>query len=220
MGRDVLPVPLRTTSDNLDVLITQQGRFKVENSSREEQMMASGKYFSSSLTREAREVDGTPTYVIIKTNDKYAVLEDITIDVNYRNSGDGDVTIVVDFFAVDSNRSDITIVDGQYANVGVSLNLDFVNVLSNTEFSFDSTVTVNSGEPDFIVDYSQFYRDTSGNKEALTGVSGSFFDKARNIIMSPNKTYVVRTISRGDATGTIDTFARFSFTEQSTESDE
>ena len=214
MSNNVFPVPMRTTSDNLDALITDQDRFKTDCSSRQEQMMARGTYFTSSIVGENREIDGVPTYIVVDTGNLYHVLEELTIDVDYENSGDGNVNVVVEFYAIDSNRSDITVTGGTPLNLGVPLNLDYVNVLSTATFTFDATVTINSGEPDFILYSSQFYKDTAANRESLTGVSSSFFDKARKLIMPPNKQFVFRTISLGTATGTVDSLAQFSFTEQ------
>lgn len=220
MGRDVLPVPLRTTSDNLDQMITTQGRFKVSNSPRQEQLMVTGEYFTASLARENRPVEGVPSYVVIDTGDKYHVLEELTIDIDYQNIGDGNVNIKTAFYAIDSNRSDITITGGTPVQLGVPLNMDFVNEVSQAFFRFDATVTINSGDPDFIVFASQYYKDTSGNKETIGGLQAGFFEKGRKIIMSPNKTYVFETIASGVVTGTFDSLTQFSFTEQSTESDE
>ena len=168
------PVPLRTTSDNLDELITDQRRFRVGSSSREEQASARGVYFASSLTRVGRLIDGIPTYTVIDTDDLYTVLEDAVIDIDYQNSGDGNVSLKAEFYAINSNKSDITVTGGTPINLGVPLNMDFVNTLSNASFNFDATVTINSGEPDFIIVLSQYYRDTAGNRESLTGVKGSF----------------------------------------------
>mgnify|MGYP003654793091 FL=1 len=214
MSNNVFPVPMRTTSDNLDALITDQDRFKTDTSSRQEQMMARGVYFTSSIPELNREIDGVPTYIVVDTGNLYHVLEELTIDVDYENSGDGNVNVVVEFYAIDSNRSDITVTGGTPLNLGVPLNLDYVNVLSAATFTFDATVTINSGVPDFILYSSQYYKDTAANRESLTGVSASFFDKDRKLIMPPNKRFIFRSTSGGTATGTVNSLAQFSFTEQ------
>jgi len=216
MGNNVLPVPLRTTSDNLDVLITDQDRFKTDTSTVQEQAMVRGAFFTSSILGLNRPIDGIPTYIVVDTGSLYHVLDDLDIAIDYENAGDGNVNVKVEFYAMDSNRSDITVVDGTPVNLGVPLNLDFVNAVSTASFTFDSTVTINSGEPDFILLSSQFYRDTAANRESLTGVSSSFFDQNRKIIMSPNKRYIFRSTSSGTATGTVDSLSQFSFMEQTT----
>lgn len=214
MSNNVIPVPLRTTSDNLDQLITDQSRFKTDTSTRQEQAMAKGVYFTSSIVGENRPIDGVPTFIVVETGNEYHILEELSVSVDYQNSGDGNVNVRVEFFAMDSNRSDLTITGGTPLNLGVPLNLDFVNSVSTADFIFDATVTVNSGEPDFILYSSQFYRDTSANRESLSGVASSFFDKNRKLLMSPNKRYVFRSTSSGTASGTVDSLTQFSFTEQ------
>tara|TARA_B100000809_G_C14942343_1_gene460898 strand:- start:37 stop:696 length:660 start_codon:yes stop_codon:yes gene_type:complete len=214
MSNNVFPVPMRTTSDNLDALITDQDRFKTNSSSSQEQMMAKGVYFTSSITGEGREIDGVPTYIVVNTGSLYHVLEELDIYVDYENSGDGNVSVLVEFYAMDSNKSDITVTGGTAVTLGVPVNLDFVNTLSTATFNFDATVTINSGDPDFILYSSQYYKDTAANRESLTGVASGFFDKNRKLIMPPNKQFVFRVTTDGAATGTLNSLSQFSFTEQ------
>ena len=199
-------------SPELDALIDIE---HFTGTSRQEVEMADGNYFTSSIDRKNRLIDGVPTYIVVDTNAGfYQVLEELTIAIDYQNSGDGNVTVITEFYAMDSVRSDLTVTGGTPTNIGVPLNLDFVNVLSQASFTFDATVTVNSGIPDFIVYSSQYYKDTSGNRETITGLKSAFFDKGRKLIMSPSKRYVFRTTSSGTATGTVDSLAQFSFTQK------
>ena len=182
---------------------------------RQEIAMANGEYFTSSIARTGRAIDGVPTYIVVDTSaSHYQVLEELSIAVDYQNSNDGNVNITTDFFAMDSFRSDITVTGGTPTNIGVPLSMDFVNTLSEAAFTFDATVTINSGVPDFTIYASQYYKDSSGNRETITGLQSAFFDKGRKLIMSPGKRYVFRTVSTGTATGTVDSLAQFSFTQK------
>tara|TARA_R110000765_G_scaffold402510_1_gene498316 strand:- start:1466 stop:2200 length:735 start_codon:yes stop_codon:yes gene_type:complete len=199
----------------LDALIDIE---RFTGTSRQEIDMVVGNYFTSSIARDGRPIDGIPTYIVVDTSsDFYQILEELTISVDYQNAGDGNVNVKTEFYAMDSTRSSVTVTGGTPTNIGVPLNLDFVNVLSAAEFLFDATVTINSGVPDFTIYSSQYYKDSSGNMETVTGLKPSFFDKGRKLIMSPGKRYVFRTTSSGTATGTVDSLAQFSFTQKPTD---
>lgn len=199
-------------SPELDALIDIE---RFTGTSRQEVDMSSGNYFTSSIARAGRPIDGVPTYIVVDTSAGfYQILEELSISIDYQNAGDGNVNVKTEFYAMDSVRSDITVTGGTTTNIGVPLNLDFVNVLSEASFMFDATVTINSGIPDFTIYASQYYKDSSGNRETVTGLKSSFFDKGRKLIMSPSKRYVFRTVSSGTSTGTVDSLAQFSFTQK------
>lgn len=189
-------------------------RLKTESNSRQEAAMGEGNYFTASLFRENRLIDGVPTYVIVDTGDSYHILEELSVSIDYSNITDGSVIVNTRFYAQDSNKSDFTVTGGTPINMGVPLNLDFVNKLSQAAFRFDdATVTINSGVEDFVIYASQYYREASGNRESISGLQSSFFEKGRKLIMSPNKQYIFQTISSGTGDGTVDSLAQFSFTE-------
>lgn len=198
----------------LDALISIES---LSGRTRQEKSMGDGSYFTASLQGVDRPIDGVPTYVVVVTGDKYHILEDMTISIDYKNVTDGNISVTTGFYASDSNKSDFTVVGGTEINMGVPLNLDYVNVLSTATFNFDSDVTINSGDPDFIVYSSQYYKDTSGNRETIGGLESSFFEDGRKLILSPNKTYVFRSTSSGNAVGTVDSLTQFSFSEMTVE---
>lgn len=199
-------------SPELDALINIE---HLVGTTRQEVEMTDGNYFTSSIDRKNRLIDGIPTYIVVDTNAGfYQVLEELTIAIDYQNAGDGNVTVITEFYAMNSNRSDITVTGGTPANIGVPLNLDYVNALSEASFMFDATVTINSGIPDFTIYSSEYYKDLSGNRETITGLESAFFDKGRKLIMSPNQRYIFKTTSSGTANGTVNSLAQFSFTQK------
>lgn len=125
-------------SPELDALIEMTD---LAGTTRQEIAMKEGRYFTSSIQGVARAIDGIPDYLVVETApDTYHTLEQLTVDVDYQNTGDGNVNITMSVYAMDSNRSDITIVGGTPQHLGVPLNLDYINTLSAATFTFDSAL--------------------------------------------------------------------------------
>tara|TARA_R110000744_G_C19371646_1_gene562800 strand:- start:31407 stop:32084 length:678 start_codon:yes stop_codon:yes gene_type:complete len=204
------PVPVENV--NLDKTISEHNRVRGEVVTCQEQDMLDGIYFTSSLASAGAPVNNV-TYTVINTGPKYYILEEMAIAINYELVTDGSVNVVTEFFAEDSDKSSFTVTGGTPANLGVPLNLDCINCVSEAEFVFGAAVSI-TGVPDFVVYASQYYKDTAGNRESLSGIQSSFFEKGRKLIMSPNKTYVFRTTSSGSAAGTGSSLTLFSFTEK------
>ncbi|MDB4277804.1 hypothetical protein N9895_02065 [Gammaproteobacteria bacterium] len=175
--------------------------------------IANGDYFASGFPAVNRGV-GEVVYNLIATGDKYLIMEDIRIFADYFNVESGSFKIDLFLYAENSDSNTFTYTPTASASVGVPLNLDFVNKVSNTKFSRPEVVGI-TGEPDFTLLSFEYFRDTNGNRESITGTESSFFEDGRRLILSPNTEYMFVTIYDGTATPSSTATVRnqFYFTE-------
>ena len=192
-------------SPELDALIimTLQGAY--------EQIIA-GDYFSASTIRQ-NVASGETHYRVIQTNNSYLAIDDIEIQVDYGGITNGQFVTEVDLFASDSSRNSFTVTSGTPEKTGVPMNLDYVYKLSESDFIADAEAQL-SGDPDFVIYRSDYYRETNGPREMLTGDKSQFFGKGRRLILSPNKTYLFRTRTSGNGGGTVNMRTVFNFIER------
>lgn len=195
-------------SPELDALI--EG---VLNLTREERDIRDGRYFYISTIRQGVPA-GDVTYRVMRSNLKSVGLEDLTVDADYSQLGNGTYTVSVQMYVQGSKRNEFTYDLGTIVKAGTNLNCARINEDPDSDLILDPQNVTITGDPDFQLYYSQVFVNLQGNNNLIGGSSGDFFDKNRKILIPPNTDILLATRTSGSANGGVDLISSLGFTEQ------
>lgn len=191
-------------------------RLKVSTVTRQELQITRGEYFVGSSQRVNIPVNNTYYSVIKAAPDKFLVIEDALIDLNYQNLSNGSYNVELDGFVDISNGNTWTHNTISPLPIGRPLSATLVNSFPSSTVDLGVAVTL-TGNADYRLYFSNFFRETQGNRESVSGSGSSFFNAGRQVILAPNQEILIRTRTTGAATGTADLNLIFFTSEIATE---
>lgn len=202
-----------TNNDLLDALAATlesrpgPDRLRVNTSPREEATAADGFLFTGSTQRTGIP-SGDTYYTAFETGDKWVIVEDVDILANFSEVTDGNMLITLDVFCDNSNGNTWSYAPGTPIPAGRPLNSAVVNnfPLSTIDLGVSASV---AGTPDYEVYYQSFYIDTQGNRNNVSSTEGRFFEGGRKLLLAPNSSFLIRTLTAGGATGMVDLITVF-----------
>lgn len=178
-------------------------RFKVATATRQELQIARGEYFVGSSQRVGIPVNNTFYSVIKAASDKYLVIEDALPDLNYQDLSNGSYNVELDGFVDISNGNTWTHNTISPLPIGRPLSASLINSFPSSTVDLGVAVTL-TGDADYRLYFSNFYRETKGSSESVSGSGSSFFESGRQIVLSPNQEILIRTRTSGEANGVAD----------------
>lgn len=194
-----IPAPILATSRD-----TASARLKVSTATRQELQITRGEYFVGSSARTDIPVNNTFYSVIKAAPDKFLVIEDALPDLNYQNLSNGSYNVELDAFVDISNGNTWSYTPVNPLPVGRPLAAGLVNDFPSSAIDLGVNVNTFAGVADYRLYFSNFYRETQGARESVSGSGSSFFDAGRELILAPNQEILIRTRTTGSATGTAD----------------
>jgi hypothetical protein len=183
MANNVLPNPL-------PVEVEDQGTDYVD------QKIMIGDYFSGYLSRTSTVPE--TIYRVIKTGAVPLIIESVLSDIDYSSIVDGEYTVSSRIYIDASDDNDWSYTGGTAVKSGKPLNAEFINKEPQYDLINDPVMGTVTGNPDFIVSFLQYFKDTSGNTETLTGVNQTFFADGRKLVIPANSEALVEVITSGD----------------------
>ena len=169
-----------------------------------------GLYFSGFINRQVAAPD--VTYRVIKTGSRAFELQSINTNIDYSDSSDGEIEVIIDAFAKDSISNTWSYTGGVAGKAGKSLNTEFINDLPVTDVISGADVTL-SGDADFVLLYEQVLIDTSSNRETIGSTESVMLADGRKLVVPPNSEMLVRTVVNSDGGNTIGLITTLNFTE-------
>ena len=175
-----------------------------------DQKITAGDYFSGFISRSSTVPE--VIYRVVKTKDQPLIIEDVSTDIDYSGISNGSFTLTTKVYMSNSNANTWSYTGGIPAKTGKPLNVEFINKIADFDLIVLPDVTLDpASEPDFIIYYSQYFRDSSGNRDMLTGVNSDFFSDDRKLIIPPNTEMLIESTTSGDNgnTAEIRSFIKF-----------
>ena len=188
-----------------EIKVTNQGTNYID------QKVLVGDYYTGSIGRTSTVPE--IAYRTIKTGSLPIFVEHIDTSVDYSAVSNGEFTVAIRLYIDNSNGNTFTATGGTETKPCKPLNVEYVNKQSEVSLFVDPTVTNLTGSSDFVVVYSQFFRDSAGNRDTLSGVDGSIFKNGRKLVIPPNSEVLVEVESSGTAGNTATLLTYLSFIE-------
>jgi hypothetical protein len=173
-------------------------------STKQGELNASGRFFTGATTRENVTVLDPPRHSVITAGPNGAKIDDLILAINFSDITDGRFTYELTCWAENSNGSDWSYTPSAPAPMGRSMNTAYINDFPDTTYDSDVAATINSGTADYTIYFSDYYLDTTGNRQIQTKSETRFFEADRQLIIAPNEKVLVRAEVSGDATGDAD----------------
>lgn len=194
-------------------IISDDGRrVNVSTSTVQELQIANGEFFTGSIDRSAIP-SGDTFYSILKApNDKFVVIEQSIIDVNYQDALTGTMNVIINAYIDKSSGSDWTASGGVSSSAGRPLNANKINEVSSATITAGVAVNL-TGIEDYKIYFSNYFRESQGNVESISGTGSSFFDQNNQIILGPGQELLLETSTTGTSDGTIDISSIFFISE-------
>lgn len=170
-----------------------------------------GAYYRANTPTSAATV-GTTTYAVFKANATQVRVVDLTRDTNYSSIANGEFAVRTNLYFQGSNKNTWSYTGGVEIRRGTNQNLNFLNSVSISSIVESPTVDV-AGQQDVIASFVQFYRDSQGSRDTLTGVEASFFNNGRFLILPPGAEILVENIYSGDVGNVANTATFYDFIE-------
>lgn len=155
---------------------------------------------------------GDVAYGVIKTNDKPLRLINIGYQVRYGDITDGQFTIRTEMFIQGSDLNTWSYTGGVISNSGKPINTTFINNKPETDVVIDPIVTL-TGESDFLIRLIDYFRDSSGGRDMLTGVEQSFFNNEKYILIPPNSEALIRRQVEGTIGNSAEVYIYYDYAE-------
>lgn len=189
-------------------------RFKVSTATRQETQIAQGEFFTgfSQRLNVAATPTGTEYFAVFKTADRYAVVEDVTQALDFSSVSDGRYNHKLQGYVLGSATSSFTYTPNNPLPAGRALSTEFINgfPLSTIDLGVVASTT---GNPEYNLFETTFYIDTGGNRNTVSQSGSDFFAKGRQILIAPNSTVLIKSITSGDALGNANITTNFFFSE-------
>ena len=170
-----------------------------------------GDYFSGYLIRTTTAPE--TFYRVIKTGNVPLVIESVLSAIDYSDVVDGEFTLSTRIYVDISNYNDWSYVGGTPTKIGKPLSTEFINKVPQFDMIVEPDVGPITGGPDFVTSLIQYFRDTSGNRDIISGVEDSFFSDGRKLIFPANSEILVETVTSGDVGNTADVRTYLNFIE-------
>lgn len=188
-------------------------RVKTSTVTREEVQIARGTFFIGSTLRVGVTSNESYSSILRAPSDKYLIVENAEIGIDFRNLSTGNLKYTLDSYVDISNGNTWTYSGGTTTPVGRPLNASLVNNFPSSEIVLGVTLSGFSGTPDYPFLDIRYKLESQGNNQSVTETGLSFFEKGYQIILAPDQELLVRGVTTGDATGTIDIKTIFYTTE-------
>jgi hypothetical protein len=169
-----------------------------------------GLYYSSKSI--STQTVGETAYGVVQTGSKPIRILQIQYQINFGQIADGEFTLKTEFYAKDSNNSNYTFTGGTPIQRGRQLNTGNINEQAETVL-IDSPVVELTGVSDFITAYVTYFRDSSGNRENVSGVETTFFDRGRYLLIPPYSEGLFVRTATGTAGNSCEIFTIYDYTE-------
>ena len=152
-------------------------------------------------------------YRVIKTGSAPLFIESVDVEVDYSSITGGEFTFVVRAFVDISNSSTWSYTGGTPIPAGKPLNVALINKMPVSEWVVDPVVSNLTGTADFILLYNQYFRESSGNRDSVSGVDNNFFSDGRKLIIPPNSEVLIEVEASGGAGNTAGVLTYVNFVE-------
>ena len=180
-----------------------KARLKVSASSRTEGQIALGSMFVAVSERLAVPV-GNVFYSVLKAApNKYLVIEDAILELDFSAVTQGQYSFQIEGFADISNGNAWGYTPLNPVPVGRPLLASMVNDFPAS--TVDVGVTVNSpvlsGAADYPFFFADYFVDTQGNRVTIGSTQSTFFEKNRQVVLAPGQEMLIRSRTAGTAVG-------------------
>ena len=174
------------------------------------------------FTERENVLPGTELFQVIRTGDKWLVIEDINVAIDFSNAGSGRYIYELVAYVQGSNGNTFTYTpdSGTVTPLGRNLNVASINVFTDAVLESEPANSSYSGTPDFRVLFVEHFLETQGNRESLSENGSDFFEKDRRLLIPPNTDVLLLAITSGDAPGTADIRSNFFVSEADNLSEE
>lgn len=192
----------------------EKGRVKVSTATRQELQIARGQFFIGINQRQnvVATAGGLVYYSTFTTGNSYAVIEDVTQTLDFSTVTDGRYQHQLTGFVQGSATSSFTFTPNAPAPAGRALNTAFIHSFPDSQVDLNVTAST-TGNPEYNLFNTTFYIDTGGNRNTVNQSGNDFFAKGRQILIAPNTTILIKSITTGDAVGSANIETTFFFSE-------
>tara|TARA_R110000751_G_scaffold73408_1_gene148444 strand:+ start:21593 stop:22231 length:639 start_codon:yes stop_codon:yes gene_type:complete len=192
MSNPVLPDPLNVNITSPNPLLTT-----VENQGTNyvDQKILNGDYYSGFIQRQSTVPE--TVYRVVKTGNAPLFIESVTVDIDYSGISSGEFTLAVRVYVDTSNANTWSYTGGTAVSVGKPLNVELINQTAQSEWITSPVVTGPTGDADFVLLYNQYFRDSSGNRDSVSGVGSTFFKEGRKLVIPANSEMLIEIESSG-----------------------
>jgi hypothetical protein len=176
--------------------------------SRSASLIYTSDYYAGFSKRASVASGNTYYYKVTAGASSPLIIESINTICDFVNVTSGKIQHTLEVYAEDSNINDWTYTGGSAVTNIRNMNTGNINKTPTSAFSAGGTGST-TGVADFVFDYTSYEFVSSGSKVQTTQSGLAFFDKDRQIIVPPNKSLLLKSITAGGGAGTIDLVTQF-----------
>ena len=196
-------VPAQVIPDDAYTAQDASKRLKVSGATRSELQISQGDYFVGSSERTGISTGDTYYAVIKAPADKFLSIETVEVSTDFSEAAAGQFNVRIDAYVDTSNGNTWSYTVNDPLPAGRPLNAGVINNVATATIDLDVTATL-TGNFDYPLVSIDHYLETQGNRESITQSGNNFFDKNRQVLIAPNQEVLIRTVTSGGATGTVD----------------